>query len=122
MTRTIIATICCLPLAATAQTAAFDHYKSDLTGDYAMNGQCMGSDFNLTFADDYFNYGETTCTISDLQGTDDGFVRLIGTQCNAEGDSTDDRTIDLMQTGTPDGEIRMISNGTELLLLPCTDL
>ena len=89
-----------------------------LIGSYSQDGICLGKEVIATLDINYVEFGETQCSLSDVQFTQGSFL-LLATECLSEGERSPDQTIQI--TPLQDRVIRYIGTG-DWRLERCTDL
>ncbi|MDA9207274.1 LysM peptidoglycan-binding domain-containing protein [Octadecabacter sp.] len=102
----------------THSTPTGDGSYQTLIGSYSEDGICIGKEVIATLDVNYVEFGETQCTLSDVQVTQGSFL-LLATECLSEGETSPDQTIQI--TPLQDNAIRYIGSG-DWQLERCTDL
>ena len=101
----------------TANTAVPTTYR-ELIGSWSEDGICIGKEIIATLDVNYIEFGETQCTLEDVQTTQGSFLLLV-TECISEGEPTANQTVQI--TPRPDGAIDYFGVGS-FRLERCRDL
>lgn len=89
-----------------------------LAGGWSQDGICIGKEVIAFFGSDTLEFGETRCDVGDVK-TSGGSIYVSATSCNAEGEPSDDRIVQITRLPGDAIEYRGVSSWR---FERCTDL